>query len=232
MIIGSLSAAHAGYHFARRRVHDALRRLFPAAAAGRSFHAQKRLTRGAYHAPNFMHSAHIWTWPVSCRYCPLHSSRSPRGRTTALLTRVSVRPLAQEYGIYVGAVVDGDSRMVLALAAFNNKLPITIYLYLFLPFIALYGFADQVITDKGPEFKMVSFVCLAVQQLTGFNLNRSAHKTTKSTSNVSHPTGPHNQPPPVFATHPNWLPLGPAHRSASRSSTRRSTIGCSSPSAS
>jgi len=96
------------------------------------------------------------------------------------------RLVLQEYDIYVAAIVDGDSRMCCALTALTNKLPITIYLFVLLGFLHEFGYPNQLVTDRGNEFRLCAFACMAVQSLTGYGgiRPRPAHKCTKSTSNV------------------------------------------------
>ena len=103
---------------------------------------------------------------------------------SALITGPTVL-CSQEYGLYVAAMIDGDSRMCLALTALTNKLPYTLYSSVFLPFANTWGLPDQLITDQGPEFMLIAFVCLLVQRIAQFGNTRKAHKCTKSTSNVS-----------------------------------------------
>jgi hypothetical protein len=55
MIIGALRAAHPQSTFSRKRVVASI----SMAHAARRIWAQKRIERGAYHAPNFMHSVHL-----------------------------------------------------------------------------------------------------------------------------------------------------------------------------
>ena len=81
-------------------------------------------------------------------------------------------------------MVDGDSRMCLSLVGLPNKLPITLYQSVFLPFAQTWGLPDQMVTDQGPEFMLIAFVCLLIQQMMQFGGTRMAHKCTKSTSNV------------------------------------------------
>ena len=87
MMVGALiMASHPGYHFGRPRVDEALALLFPAARAARCSVSQRRILRGHYHAPNFMHSCHL---DLACKL--------------------------QEYSVYVAAMIDGDSRICLSL---------------------------------------------------------------------------------------------------------------------
>lgn len=86
--------------------------------------------------------------------------------------------------MYVAAIIDGDSRMCLSLVALTNKLTLTVYNEVFLPFVRAWGFPDQLVTDQGPEFHLAAFACHAVKGLTGFSATRAPHKCTKSTSNV------------------------------------------------
>ena len=72
------------------------------------------------------------------------------------------RLVLQEYDIYVAAIVDGDSRMCCALTALTNKLPITIYLFVMLGFLHEFGYPNQLVTDRGNEFRLCAFACMAV----------------------------------------------------------------------
>lgn len=158
MMVGALMASHPGYHFGRPRVDEALALLFPAARAARCSVSQRRILRGHYHAPNFMHSCHL---DLACKL--------------------------QEYSVYVAAMIDGDSRMCLSLVALDNKLPVNLYQHVFVPFAQRWGgLPDQVVTDHGKEFVLIGFVCLLIQQLSASHRHsrRKAHKTVRSTSNI------------------------------------------------
>ena len=96
------------------------------AHAARRIWAQKRIERGAYHAPNFMHSVHL---DLACKL--------------------------QQYNLYVAAMIDGDSRMCLALRAIRTKIPFVIYTTVFLPCVLAFGCPDQLITDKGHFWKLL-----------------------------------------------------------------------------
>ena len=109
-----------------------------------------------YHAPNFMHSVHL---DLACKL--------------------------QQYNLYVAAMIDGDSRMCLALRAIRTKIPFVIYMTVFLPCVLAFGCPDQLVTDKGPEWDIAAFVQLAMQELFFPQRPRSAHKYTTSTRNVS-----------------------------------------------
>ena len=60
-------------------------------------------------------------------------------------------------------MIDGCSRLCCALTALTTKLPYTAYKLLFEPFIYSYGMPDQLITDHGTEWAVISFVCQATQ---------------------------------------------------------------------
>ena len=156
MVIGALRAAHPQSTFSRKRVVASMARHDPMAHAARRIWAQKRIERGAYHAPNFMHSVHL---DLACKL--------------------------QQYNLYVAAMIDGDSRMCLALRAIRTKIPFVIYMTVFLPCVLAFGCPDQLVTDKGPEWDIAAFVQLAMQELFFPQRPRSAHKYTTSTRNVS-----------------------------------------------
>ena len=63
----------------------------------------------------------------------------------------------QEYGIFIGGLVDGDSRFVLNLVALSTKLAIVSLLYLWLPAVLTWGLPDQLVTDKGTEWDVIVF---------------------------------------------------------------------------
>ncbi len=76
--------------------------------------------------------------------------------TCVPLLCVSLCPLSlsslTEYGIYVAAIIDGDSRKVLSLLAKQTKMAWWVYILVFLPFVAVHGFSDQLVTDAGEEW--------------------------------------------------------------------------------
>ena len=157
MIAGSLRARHPGYSFTRRAVGESLARLFPVAHTARRHWATKRLERGHYHAPHFRYSWHL---DLACKL--------------------------QNFRIYVGAIVDGDSRLCCSLVAILNKLPITIYEQVYLPFVIAYGMPDQLVTDKGREWLVAAFVQhhLSLLANQGQAPTRAAHRFTTSTRNT------------------------------------------------
>ena len=90
-----------------------------------------------------------------------------------------------EYGIYVACIIDGDSRMVLSLVAMQTKSAYWVYKLVLLPFLYIWGFPDQLVTDHGEEWCLSAFVCLFVQSLTGWarRAGRLAARATTSTRN-------------------------------------------------
>ena len=102
--------------------------------------------------------------------------------------RITSQCKLQEYGVYVGGLIDGASRKVLRLVALTNKLPVTIYDKLFEPAVARYGLPDQLITDKGPEWFVAAFVCYLLCRRANRRVSRrrrAAHRCVVSTRNVS-----------------------------------------------
>ena len=122
MLLGALRAHHPGWSFPRRAVLAVLQAADPGAARARVDWAHRRLERGVYRADHFMYSVHL---DLACKL--------------------------QDYGLYVGALIDGDSRMALTLSALTSKTPEVIYRELFEPCVLQYGLPDQLITDKGWE---------------------------------------------------------------------------------
>jgi hypothetical protein len=116
MLLGALRAhhGHGRWSFPRRQVYAVLHELNPEAYEARRHWAQRRIGREMYFAPHFLYSVHI---DLACKL--------------------------QEYGIYVGAAIDGASRMALSLVALTDKLPVTIYDSVFVPMVTKYGFPDQ-----------------------------------------------------------------------------------------
>ena len=161
MLLGALRAHHPGWSFPRRRVLAALKADRPEALAARRHWAHRRIGRGVYVAHHFAYS---WHMDLACKL--------------------------QEYGIYVGALIDGDSRKALRLVALVDKLPVTIYDKLFAPAADRYGLPDQLITDKGSEWCVAAFACLLLAGLAGRSAaSRRAHRFVPSKRNVrcSHP---------------------------------------------
>ena len=90
------------------------------------------------------------------------------------------------YGIYLGFVIDGDSRMVLHAAVLPDKTACRVYEELFRPAVAAWGFPDQLNTDQGEEWRLCVFVCFFVWWAAGraTPAGRLPHKIVPSTSNV------------------------------------------------
>jgi hypothetical protein len=170
MLLGALRAHHPGWAWARRQVYDVLHQLNPAAYEARRHWAQRRIGRGVYHAPHFHYSCHI---DLACKL--------------------------QQYGIYFGAMLDGATRMVLCLEALTDKLPVTIYDRLFQPVADRYGVPDQLISDKGNEWRVAAFTCLFVAVMAGRHGPgyRRAHRFVQSKRNVSATTLTPSALPPL-----------------------------------
>jgi hypothetical protein len=107
----------------------------PMAHAARRIWAQKRIERGAYHAPNFMHSVHL---DLACKL--------------------------QQYNLYVAAMIDGDSRMCLALRAIRTKIPFVIYMTVFLPCV-------RRLLDASRTKQTISGNCLCRYSASGVCIN-------------------------------------------------------------
>ena len=125
MLTGALRARHPGYTFPQRAVVAALRAAAPRAFRDRRSWATKKLDRGVYRADHFMYSVHL---DLACKL--------------------------QEYGLYVAALIDGDSRMALGLTALTRKTRARVYAEAFEPCVAEHGLPDQLITDKGWEVRV------------------------------------------------------------------------------
>ena len=159
MLLGALRALYRDWSFPRRRVLAALRADRPEAVAARKNWAHRRIGRGMYVA---LHFAYSWHMDLACKL--------------------------QDYGIYVGALIDGDSRKALRLVALVDKLPVTIYDKLFAPAADRYGLPDQLITDKGSEWCVAAFACLLLADAAGRSAaSRRAHRFVPSKRNVRAP---------------------------------------------
>ena len=119
--------------------------------------ATARLERRHYHADHFCYS---WHMDLDCKMAA--------------------------YGIYLGFVIDGDSRMVLHAAVLPDKTACRVYEELFRPAVAAWGFPDQLNTDQGEEWRLCVFVCFFVWWAAGraSPAGRLPHKIVPSTSNV------------------------------------------------
>ena len=128
-----------------------------AAAVARREWATARLERRHYHADHFCYS---WHMDLDCKMAA--------------------------YGIYLGFVIDGDSRMVLHAAVLPDKTACRVYEELFRPAVAAWGFPDQLNTDQGEEWRLCLFVCFFVWRAAGraSPAGRLPHKIVPSTSNV------------------------------------------------
>ena len=128
-----------------------------AAAVARREWATARLERRHYHADHFCYS---WHMDLDCKMAA--------------------------YGIYLGFVIDGDSRMVLHAAVLPDKTACRVYEELFRPAVAAWGFPDQLNTDQGEEWRLCVFVCFFVWWAAGraSPAGRLPHKIVPSTSNV------------------------------------------------
>jgi hypothetical protein len=152
MLLGALRAAHPQYIFSRSMVQESMARLFPAAASARrqvplepfvvnglsgsvlaahptSFIPRARATADCPHTARSSRLAPE-TRPVSRRRYWTRR-RIMRGHYSAphfmYSVHLDLNGKLQEYGLFIGAVVDGDSRIVLRLTALTNKLAATVY---------------------------------------------------------------------------------------------------------
>ena len=66
------------------------------------------------------------------------------------------------YGIYLGFIIDGDSRMVLHATVMPDKTALRVYEELLRPALSLWAFPDQLVTDQGEEWRLCIFVCFFV----------------------------------------------------------------------
>lgn len=154
MLLGSLRSLYGcAWSFPRRQVYAVLHDLNPEAYAARRHWAMRRIGREIYFAPHFLYSVHI---DLACKL--------------------------QEYGLYVGAAVDGASRMVLSLRVLSDKLPVTIYDHIFSPMVEEYGLPDQLISDKGGEWFVAAFVSICLARSAG--LHRRGHRFVQSKRNT------------------------------------------------
>ena len=200
-LCGALRAHHPGYRFPRRRVLGALRMLFPVEARERQDWTAQRLERGRYHAP---YTHYSWHMDYACKM--------------------------QDYGLYVGAIIDGSSRMCLSLRAVTDKLPLTAYTQVLLPALEEHNIVpDQLNTDKGREWDVCAFavlllarICPAAQQrLQQSQRPRRAHRYVFSKRNVCPAATP---PPPLTTVWPH-----PARAAASRGESLLACYTYSSP---
>ena len=140
--------------------------------------ATARLERRHYHADHFCYS---WHMDLDCKMAA--------------------------YGIYLGFVIDGDSRMVLHAAVLPDKTACRVYEELFRPAVAAWGFPDQLNTDQGEEWRLCVFVCFFVWWAAGraSPAGRLPHKIVPSTSNVCC----HRPLPPRLQSHMDDRPFSP-----------------------
>lgn len=170
-LCGALRVHHARYHFPRRRVLAALRDLFPQDARRRQDWTAQRLERGRYYAP---YAHYSWHMDYACKM--------------------------QDYGIYVGAVIDGCSRLCLSLQAVTDKLARTAYINVLLPALEEYEIVpDQLNTDKGREWDVCAYAMLlltlqcpaAQRRLQQARRPRRGHRYVFSKRNVCLPLSAH-----------------------------------------
>ena len=90
------------------------------------------------------------------------------------------------YGIYLGFIIDGDSRMVLHATVMPDKSALRVYEELLRPALSLWAFPDQLVTDQGEEWRLCIFVCFFVWWVSGraTPTGRIPHKVVPSTANV------------------------------------------------
>ena len=190
MLLGVLRAQHPGWRWSRALVYAVLRRNNPAAHFARCEWAWRRIAREPYYAPHFGYSFHI---DLACKI--------------------------QEYRLYVFAGLDGCTRRVLHLRALTDKLPTTVYEKCCLPIFHEHGMPDQLVSDKGFEFRICSYVCFMLASVFAHRRSstRAPHRCVPSKRNVRHP------PRCTAVTHrpcPCTEPLPPCRPSWSASTTR------------
>lgn len=156
----ALHAAYGGvYSIPYRGIRAALRIVCPRAHRARQFWATFKLPRGHYVADHFLYSTHM---DLDCKL--------------------------QEHGLFVGGVIDGDSRKVLRLVALPSKLPWVIFAWLWFPVLCAFGTPDCLVTDKGKEWNLCVFLCWFVFKGAGRVASahgwRRPHKYTYSTYNT------------------------------------------------
>lgn len=119
--------------------------------------ATLRLERRHYHAEHFGYS---WHMDLTCKLAA--------------------------YGIYLGFIIDGDSRMVLHATVMPDKTALRVYEELLRPALSLWAFPDQLVTDQGEEWRLCIFVCFFVWWVSGraTPTGRVPHKVVPSTANV------------------------------------------------
>ena len=176
--------------WSRALVYAVLRRNNPAAHFARCEWAGRRIAREPYYAPHFGYSFHI---DLACKI--------------------------QEYRLYVFAGLDGCTRRVLHLRALTDKLPTTVYEKCCLPIFHEHGMPDQLVSDKGFEFRICSYVCFMLASVFAHRRSstRAPHRCVPSKRNVRHP------PRCTAVTHrpcPCTEPLPPCRPSWSASTTR------------
>ena len=122
--------------------------------------ATLRLERRHYHAEYFGYS---WHMDLTCKLAA--------------------------YGIYLGFIIDGDSRMVIHATVMPDKSAPRVYEELLRPALSLWAFPDQLVTDQGEEWRLCIFVCFFVWWVTGraTPTGRIPHKVVPSTANVCNP---------------------------------------------
>jgi hypothetical protein len=150
MMEGALYEAYPLLHCSRRRILNMLRVLYPLEFKAREDWARQRLERAHYEGHHWMYSVHL-----------------------------DFDGKLQEYGLYVGSMVEGVSRAQMALVCVTTKIPLVAYLALFLPFVLSYGFPEQLITDKGGEWILIVFVCNLMQECYRPHLPRPMHRAVE-----------------------------------------------------
>ena len=66
-----------------------------------------------------------------------------------------------------------------------HKMPITVYEQFFEPIARVHGLPDQVVTDKGNEWRLLAFACFLAARLAQRLGGRLPHRFTSSQHNVS-----------------------------------------------
>lgn len=156
MLLGALLSHWPSWRWPRERVVAEMRRVDPVAYEARRQWATRRIQRGVYFAPHFFYSLHI---DLACKI--------------------------QEYHVYCAAAQDGCTRAIIGLTALSDKMPITVYEHFFEPIARVHGLPDQVVTDKGNEWRLLAFACFLAARLAQRLGGRLPHRFTSSQHNVS-----------------------------------------------
>jgi hypothetical protein len=155
MMQGALRAAYPGFAFARERVADSMARQFPLEVLQRRHWATLKLARSFYYAPYTFYSLHL-----------------------------DFDGKFQEYGLQIAPLIDGCSRYVFSLTCHTTKIPLEVVDAIFVPHVAVHGFPEQLVTDKGAEWLVVSFICNVMQRRQGIGGREMHHVVDDSKFNT------------------------------------------------